>query len=1018
MSQNYYGKMKLLLLILGGLALALLFSQTNFCYDGYSRPYAKAGMVDLTAWDCKEALKLDGEWEFYWGRLLGRDDILDREVRPNLLVRVPSSWTRYTLDGRRLPGQGDGTYRLKIISNLEQGKNLSLHLEGVPSNYSIMINDKSVANNGLVSSNPKTSRPDFRPQIVNFSVPGGEFDIIIQVSNYHHAQGGLWTSVVLGNSDVVSGLYKRLGDRQVFFAGTLIFIAITYFCLFMFRRKSKEYLYLSLLALDLVVLTSTMYPALMYRFFPDISFHLLIFWSYASVSWTVALSVLLTAEMFPAWHSKMVAKVSITYTGFLTLLYLLTPVNFFTSLSALLNYIGLLFLGYVIYLIGRAVFRGIEGSGPFLFGFLVAGAAFVHDTLLINNYIDSKFGELVYVGIALFLVQAVLQAIKFTKMHDENIVLVEKLHRANQQKDEFMFNTAHQLRSPLTAITIVAEELLVNNELTSQQRKKLSLIKAFGNNAANSVKEMLDYSILKREDASLILELVNLRVVVDNILKLPEMNNELCKGSLVNKVPKGLPMVLADESRIYQIFYALMEKAKQYVQGSVQITATADVDYVTVSLLSRSVLPPFAARTLQRVIENEDDGGRIPASELTLYIIKQLINLHHGTVWTECLEEHGLVLRFTLPVSASNTRAKAVLKSQDRLPRNTAGTPFHYPGKGAHVLVVDDNIGTLNATANILSQNGFAVSAVSDGKKALALITTDPSITVVLLDLMIPEQLGFETSKEIRKLKSNLELPILILTGKSLARSAALALEAGANDFITKPFEREELIARVKTLASLRESVDKAIASEIAFLQAQIKPHFLYNALSVMAGLTISNPQRARDLIMSLSEYLRHRFSFNAQEAMVSLEQEIELVQAYYDIEKARFGARLELQIIADDHPGVIIPRLTLQPLVENAVRHGIYNLLHGGCIKLQVRVAHDRVHISVRDNGVGIEKHKLESLLTNPDQKGIGLANINKRLLRYYGSGLTIDSIPGQGTEVSFMLPLPSKKRGGEGVI
>lgn len=199
----------------------------------------------------------------------------------------------------------------------------------------------------------------------------------------------------------------------------------------------------------------------------------------------------------------------------------------------------------------------------------------------------------------------------------------------------------------------------------------------------------------------------------------------------------------------------------------------------------------------------------------------------------------------------------------------------------------------------------------------------------------------------------------------------------------------------------------KAETSEISFLQAQIKPHFLNNTLSVIASMVTRDPGEAKKLIADLGEYLTSCCYFDSSSAMELLERELETVGAYVAIEKARFQERLNYQLVCDHIPNVYIPRLVLQPLVENAIRHGILKKAGGGQVWLKINRAGRRVCFEVRDDGVGMPEARIGALTMGEDEEqGIGIANIHKRLLKYYGEGLTITSAMGQGTSVTFSLP------------
>lgn len=187
---------------------------------------------------------------------------------------------------------------------------------------------------------------------------------------------------------------------------------------------------------------------------------------------------------------------------------------------------------------------------------------------------------------------------------------------------------------------------------------------------------------------------------------------------------------------------------------------------------------------------------------------------------------------------------------------------------------------------------------------------------------------------------------------------------------------------------------DKIMSTEMSFLQAQIKPHFLYNALNAIANICEKDGKEAGKLIIDLAIYLQGSLEFNNLDKMITIEKELEFVDTYFNIEQARFGQKIqivkEIKIPLDYQ----IPILVLQPLVENAVRHGISKKIDGGTVWVRMRQLDEGICIEIQDDGGGIDSEKL-SMLLKADRKdcGVGLLNIHNRLLRLYGRGLEISS-------------------------
>jgi len=208
----------------------------------------------------------------------------------------------------------------------------------------------------------------------------------------------------------------------------------------------------------------------------------------------------------------------------------------------------------------------------------------------------------------------------------------------------------------------------------------------------------------------------------------------------------------------------------------------------------------------------------------------------------------------------------------------------------------------------------------------------------------------------------------------------------------------------------------QAEINELSFLQAQISPHFINNTLSTIGSMISRDDEKARDLVVDLSEYLISCYrTENPSKAMLA--QELEAVHTYMRIVKARFGERIRFSLEAEDFSNLELPRLVLQPLVENAVRHGVQPKKEGGSVRLVICKEGAFVRFKIIDDGIGIELERIADLLKGSDNRqGVGIINIHKRLMKYYGEGISI--VSSGGTSVSFRVPLPQDDHKEENTI
>lgn len=212
----------------------------------------------------------------------------------------------------------------------------------------------------------------------------------------------------------------------------------------------------------------------------------------------------------------------------------------------------------------------------------------------------------------------------------------------------------------------------------------------------------------------------------------------------------------------------------------------------------------------------------------------------------------------------------------------------------------------------------------------------------------------------------------------------------------------EKELAMEKVLVLQQE----ASAAELKFLKSQIRPHFINNALNAIISILRTDAGEARKLLVEFSKYLRGCYDFNNLEDTVPIENELSFVRSYVALEKARFRDKLNVEYRVDD-VSLLIPPLVLEPLVENAIIHGIRNKPEGGGVLVYILDCGDAVKIGVKDDGVGIAPDRVAGLLSGSSgARGVGIFNINQRLNKLYGISLSIENAEDGGADISMLIP------------
>ncbi|SHK78697.1 two-component system, LytT family, sensor kinase [Pseudonocardia thermophila] len=245
--------------------------------------------------------------------------------------------------------------------------------------------------------------------------------------------------------------------------------------------------------------------------------------------------------------------------------------------------------------------------------------------------------------------------------------------------------------------------------------------------------------------------------------------------------------------------------------------------------------------------------------------------------------------------------------------------------------------------------------------------------------------------------------------GKIIGTLGALTTSTAGPVLMRATAEVGRYVSSQLELAELDESRARLNRAEVRALRAQISPHFVYNALTTIASFIRTDPNRARELLIEFADFTR--YSFRTAGEFTTLAEELNNIHRYIRLEKARFGDRLNIKLqVAPEVLSVVLPFLALQPLVENAVRHGLANKPNGGTITITAENAGAECVIIVEDDGIGMDPARLHEDLEDAHMSGahVGLGNVDDRMRSTFGDdfGLVVDTAPGAGMKITLRIP------------
>ncbi|TGL58380.1 response regulator [Leptospira sarikeiensis] len=820
--------------ILNLFCVLILVFQTG-CKSVFSsekKPEVENGILYLDkSWDfgTKEPICLQGNWIFYWSELYSEiktslKEDLDPSGKSKSKIEfgyVPGIWNEHLNADKTHPGFGFATYKMLLrLDKPEAG--MAIKMLEASTAYNLYVNGKKVISSGTVGKTPETYKPLYRPNISQPFDLGTENEIAIEVTNYSHPKGGPWAKVFLGKKDDLISIRQNNVWLDLFISGGLFILGLYHLILFAFLRREASTLYYGILTILSMIRILITGERVLYSIFPSFDFE----WGYRleliSVHFIGILFPLFIRQLYPDELSKRVVGFFIVAFSAIALVVLFTPLSIFAHTVPIFSILVTAACIYLIFVFLKAVRNKRLGAGVGLVFFLLLFCVAINDMLYANMIITTAY--FISYGIASFFVaQAFMVSQRFSSAYKLSERLAHDLQESNQRlisldklKDEFLANTSHELRTPLQGIIGIADSLKrgVGGPLSESIERQLGMIVTSGQRLSSLVNDIIDFSKLKHKDLKLHLRSVDLFQAVNFTLELNRVGVNESKVRLVNAILPEFPELLADENRLQQILQNLVSNAIKFTEKG-EIIVSAKIKALGLAEISvRDTGIGIDKDEHQKVFEffeqvDRGDSKNVAGAGLGLAISRALVALHGGEIGVDSSLGSGSVFYFTIPLVSGkiprsegkdlrNYKEGSLQQSLGSLPKETTDSE-----KNARILVVDDEPVNLQVIQNYLSLRNISSVTAKSGMEALEILQTDTAFDVVILDVMMPKMSGLDTAREIRKTLNTLELPILMLTAKNQDKDLMAALNYGANDYLLKPFDFEELILRINNLLDL-----------------------------------------------------------------------------------------------------------------------------------------------------------------------------------------------------------------------
>jgi two-component system sensor histidine kinase ChiS len=572
------------------------------------------------------------------------------------------------------------------------------------------------------------------------------------------------------------------------------------------------------------------------------------------------------------------------------------------------------------------------------------------------------------------------------------------------------------------------------------------------------INDILDFTKLKNKEIVLQIKAVDLKTVVDTVMAL---SKPLIKGkvlALVNEIDASMAAVDADENRIQQRLYNLLGNAlKVTEQGRISVSAEIVDGMAAVSVSDTGIgIPREKFGSIFESFEQVDGSTarEYGGTGLGLSITKKLVELHGGSISVESGLGEGSRFTFTVPVSGALKKDRSlagvpesIINMEDFAPgAEERGQEAAETGGTYRILVVDDEPVNIQVLKNLLSMRDYAVTTAYNGREALDLINGGETFDLILLDVMMPRMSGYEACSRLRERHSMFDLPILMLTARNQTQDIVLGFQSGANDYIQKPFDKDELLARIKTLLELKNAVAASLVAnkaKTAFLANM--SHEIRTPLNAVIGLThllLNTPmdetqrdyaEKMRRSATTLLGIINDILDFSKVEAGKVVLERIPFdprrifddIAIFFQERSSQSGIALHLLPDASVPPAVLGDPLRLQQIFINLVDNAFKFTKKG---EITVRASVSRLEereatldFAVEDTGIGMNKEQLDAVFaafTQADNSftrkyggtGLGLT-ITRQIVELMGGKISVVSEEGVGTVFSFSCSFPLVK-------